>query len=135
MSKKILLVDDSASTLMMEEMILKHFTPYQCITAMDGLDALALALAEPPDLVLMDAVMPRMNGFEACQTMRRERSLREVPIILVTTCEEEEYMEAGFQSGCSDYIIKPIDCHKLVSLLHSYLDGAKDPVIRLQGGS
>jgi two-component system alkaline phosphatase synthesis response regulator PhoP len=137
MRKKVLLVDDSASTLMMEEMILKHLTPYQCITAMDGLDALALALAESPDLVLMDAVMPRMNGFEACQTMRRERALSEIPIILVTTSEEEEFMEAGFQSGCSDYITKPIDSRKLLSMLRVYLEGKKTPAIRLRmhGGS
>ena len=137
MNKKVLLVDDSASTLMMEEMILKQLTSYRCVTAMDGLDAVALALTESPDLVLMDAVMPRMNGFEACQTMRRERTLSEIPIILVTTSDEEEYIEAGFQSGCNDYITKPIDFRKLISMLRSYLEGEKSPVIRLglQGGS
>jgi len=134
MSKKVLLVDDSASTLMMEEMILKHLTPYQCVTAMDGLDALALALAEPPDLILMDAVMPRMNGYETCQTMRRERALRDTPIILVTTTEEENYMEAGFQSGCNDYITKPVDYRQMLSVLRRYLEGEKAPVIRLHGG-
>jgi DNA-binding response OmpR family regulator len=65
--------------------------------------------------------MPRLNGFEACKRMRLEKSLRDTPIILVTTRGEEEYVEAGFQSGCNDYITKPIDGSELVSLLQGYL--------------
>jgi len=121
MAKKVLLVDDSSTTLMMEEMILKQRTGYVCVTAKDGLDAISRAVVEAPDLVLMDVVMPRMNGFEACKRMRLEKSLRDTPIILVTTRGEEEYVEAGFQSGCSDYITKPIDSYELVTLLQGYL--------------
>lgn len=121
MAKKVLLVDDSSTTLMMEEMILKQSTPYECVTAKDGMDAISRAVVENPDLVLMDVVMPRLNGFEACKRMRREESLRDIPIILVTTRGEEEYVEAGFQSGCNDYITKPINSFELVSLLQSYL--------------
>jgi PleD family two-component response regulator len=121
MAKKVLLVDDSTTTLMMEEMILKQRTAYETVTAKDGLDAIARAVEVTPDLVLMDVVMPRMNGFEACKRMRLESSLRTTPIILVTTRGEEEYVEAGFQSGCNDYITKPINSRELVTLLHSYL--------------
>ena len=121
MPKKVLLVDDSATMLMMEEMILKQRTNYECVTAKDGLDAISRAVVEVPDLVLMDVVMPRMNGFEACKRMRMETSLSGMPIILVTSRGEEEYVEAGFQSGCNDYITKPIDGFELVTLLQSYL--------------
>ena len=121
MPKKVLLVDDSTTTLMMEEMILKQRTTYECITAKDGMDAISRAVVEAPDLVLMDVVMPRLNGFEACKRMRLEKSMRDTPIILVTTRGEEEYVEAGFQSGCNDYITKPIDGFELVSLLQGYL--------------
>jgi CheY-like chemotaxis protein len=69
----------------------------------------------------MDVVMPNMNGFEACKMMRQQASTREIPIVLVTTRGEESYMEAGFQSGCNDYITKPIDSAELVALLQSYL--------------
>jgi len=106
---------------MMEEMILKQRTNYECVTAKDGLDAISRAVVEAPDLVLMDVVMPRMNGFEACKRMRTESSLSKTPIILVTTRGEEEYVEAGFQSGCNDYITKPINGFELVTLLQSYL--------------
>jgi len=121
MAKKVLLVDDSTTTLMMEEMILKQGTNYDCVTAKDGLDAISRAVVDAPDLVLMDVVMPRLNGFEACKRMRMEDSLRETPIILVTTRGEEEYVEAGFQSGCNDYITKPVNGEELVALLQSYL--------------
>jgi len=121
MPKKVLLVDDSSTTLMMEQRILKQRTPYECVTAKDGLDAMARALVETPDLILMDVVMPRLNGFETCKRMRLEKSLQRTPIILVTSRGEEEYVEAGFQSGCNDYITKPVDGYELVTLLHSYL--------------
>ena len=121
MGKKLLLVDDSRTMLTMEELVLKKNTNYQCITAKDGVDAISRALVERPDLVLMDVVMPRMNGFEACRRMRLEKSLRDIPIILVTTRGEQEYVETGFQSGCNDYITKPIITFDLVKLLQSYL--------------
>jgi CheY-like chemotaxis protein len=91
------------------------------VTASDGLEAVEKAQLERPDLILMDVVMPRMNGFEACKRMRQQPGTRDIPIVLVTTRGEESYMEAGFQSGCNDYITKPVDGAELVALLQSYL--------------
>ena len=121
MSKKILVVDDSKTALMVEREILEKRTTYQCVTASDGQEAVEKAQQERPDLILMDVVMPRMNGFEACKMMRQQPSTREIPIVLVTTRGEESYMEAGFQSGCNDYVTKPINGPDLLKLLHSYL--------------
>jgi len=120
-AKKILLVDDSKTALMMERAILEKRTKYHCVTASDGLEAVSKAGEEHPDLVLMDVVMPRMNGFEACKRMRELPATREVPIVLLTTRGEEAYMEAGFQSGCNDYLTKPVNGEELISLLQSYL--------------
>ena len=120
-SKKILLVDDSKTALMMERAILEKRTSYQCVTASDGLDAVNKATEEQPDLVLMDVVMPHMNGFEACKKMRELPATREIPIVLVTTRGEEAYMEAGFTSGCNDYLTKPVNGDELIKLLQSYL--------------
>jgi CheY-like chemotaxis protein len=120
-TKKILLVDDSKTALMMGCAILQKRTSYQCVTAMDGVEAVSKANDEHPDLVLMDVVMPRMNGFEACQKMRQQDATREIPIVLLTTRGEESYMEAGFKSGCNDYLTKPVDGDELVKLLQSYL--------------
>jgi CheY-like chemotaxis protein len=119
--KKILLVDDSKTALMVERSILEKRTNYQCVTASDGLEAVSKAGSEHPDLVLMDVVMPNMNGFEACKKMREKAETQNIPIILVTTRGEENYMEAGFQSGCNDYLTKPVNGEELVRLLQSYL--------------
>jgi CheY-like chemotaxis protein len=122
MTKKILVVDDSRTALMMEREILERRTSYQCVTASRRAGSgLAMAQQERPDLMLMDVVMPNMNGFEACKMLRQQASTRETPIVLVTTRGEESYMEAGFQSGCNDYITKPVDGTELVALLQSYL--------------
>lgn len=120
--KKILLVDDSRTTLLMERMMLEKRTSYQCITATNGLEAVEKAKEETPDLVLMDVVMPQMNGFEACKLIREDVKTKEIPVILVTTRGEESYMEAGFQSGCNDYVTKPINGPDLLKLLQSYLN-------------
>jgi DNA-binding response OmpR family regulator len=118
--KKILLVDDSATILMMERMIL---TKIACdlVTATNGEEAVAKALAERPDLILMDVVMPKMNGFDACRRLREEETMRSTPIIMVTTRGEMENMENGFESGCTDYVTKPIDTVVLLAKIRNYL--------------
>jgi CheY-like chemotaxis protein len=118
--KKILLVDDSATALMWERMILKT-EPYALYTAADGVEAVETATRELPDLILMDVVMPRMNGFEACQALRATPATRGVPIIMVTTRSEAQNVEAGFLSGCTDYITKPIDRLELLAKVRSCL--------------
>lgn len=118
--KKILLVDDSATILMMERTILMK-GPYEVVTASDGEQGVAKALAERPDLILMDVIMPRMNGFEACKKIREQEAISTTPIIMVTTRGEEANVEMGFQSGCSDYVTKPINAVELMAKLKSYL--------------
>ncbi len=119
--KKILLVDDSATTLMMEQMVLRGH-PYHIVTAKNGKEAVAAATAERPDLILLDVVMPEMNGFEACRRIREQPETQYVPIIMVTTKGEEHNVETGFESGCSDYITKPINGAELLAKVRAYLD-------------
>lgn len=104
---RILVVDDSRTSLFMETMILrKHH--YEVITASDGAEAVDKAVAEQPDLVLMDVVMPRMTGLEACAELRRREDTREIPVILCTTRGESDNVEAGWAAGCDEYVTKPI---------------------------
>jgi CheY-like chemotaxis protein len=119
--QKILLVDDSSTTLLIEEMMLREHTQYQLLLARDGEEAVEKAVSEKPNLVLMDVVMPRMNGFEACREMRRHEALRKVPIIMVTSRGESYNVEQGFESGCNDYVTKPIDGAELVEIVNGYL--------------
>lgn len=118
--KKILLVDDSKTILLTERMILGNGS-YELITALDGHEGVEKARAELPDLILMDVVMPRMNGFEACRRIRAGETTSHIPVIMVTTRGELESVEAGYESGCADYVIKPIDAHELLAKVRSYL--------------
>ncbi len=118
--KKILLVDDAETILMMERMILTK-AGYDFVTAHDGQEAVAKAAAEQPDLILMDVVMPRMNGFEACKQIRANDATKAIPIILVTTRGEAESIESGYGSGCNDYVTKPINGLEMVSKVKSVL--------------
>ena len=120
--KKILLVDDSATTLMMEQMVLRA-QPYNIVTAKNGREAIERAAAERPDLILLDVVMPEMNGFEACRRIRQHPSTKTTPIIMVTTRGEEQSVETGFESGCNDYITKPINGAELLTKVRGYLQG------------
>ena len=112
--KKILVVDDSKTALFMVTTILKK-EPYQLLTATDGQQAVEVAAAERPDLVLMDVVMPRMTGFEACRELKRREDTKAIPVILVTTRGEEENVEIGFESGCNDYVTKPVNGQELLA--------------------
>lgn len=118
--KKILLVDDSRTTLMMEKMILKA-EPYELLVANDGSEAVELALSERPDLILLDVVMPVMDGFEACRELRAREATRSIPIIMVTTRGEEKHVETGFDCGCNDYVTKPVNGLELVSKVRDFL--------------
>lgn len=125
MEKKILLVDDSSTTLLMEEMLFREHTRYELVLARDGEEALEKAIAEQPNLILMDVIMPKMNGFDACREMRKCAGLNRVPIIMVTSRGESGNVEQGFESGCNDYVTKPINGAELIQIVNGYL-GTQD---------
>ena len=119
-AKKILLVDDSTTMLLMEQMVLGS-SGYQILTAQDGAAGLQAALSHRPDLIILDVVMPVMNGLEACRQLRAHEVTRETPILLVTTRSESVYVQEGFTSGCNDYVLKPINTHELLSKVKNLL--------------
>lgn len=120
MPKKILLVDDSETILEMERMILQQ-DRYEVVTARDGQEGVTKALALKPDLILMDVIMPRLDGFAAVRRLRQHSDTSRVPIVMVTSKAEAESLETGYESGCSDYIIKPIDRMELVAKVRNLL--------------
>ena len=121
--KKILVVDDSRTALFMVTTILRK-ERYELVTASDGEQALEMAASERPDLILMDVIMPRKTGFEACRELKRREDTKLIPVILVTTRGEGENVEAGFQSGCNDYVTKPINAQELLTKVRDHM-GAK----------
>src|SRR5215471_729632 len=100
--KKILLVDDAETILMIERMILGK--SYVLITAKDGEQAVAAAATEKPDLIILDIVMPKMDGFEVCRRIRSDENTRHIPVIMVTTRGDSANVDKGYQCGCNDYL-------------------------------
>ena len=119
-TKTILLADDSQTTLTMHRMILAG-AGYELLTARDGQEAVEVALARRPDLILMDVVMPRKTGFEAVRTLRSLDVTKTIPVIMVTTRAEPRVIEICFQCGCSDYVNKPVDGAVLLAKVRGVL--------------
>jgi len=119
--KKILLVDDSSTARLVNRMIFSQKTNYELISAVDGKEAVERARHEKPDLILMDVMMPRMTGLEACRAIKQDKATSNIPVILLTTRGEESYVQEGYASGCSDYLTKPVNDAELLDLLQAYL--------------
>jgi CheY-like chemotaxis protein len=120
MRKKVLLVDDSNTVLMMEKMILAKGA-FDIVVAHDGDEAIAMAKAEQPDAILLDVVMPRLDGLMACEMIHGDPETAHIPIIMVTTRGEERNVETAFRNGCTDYVTKPINGLELLTKLHNAL--------------
>jgi CheY-like chemotaxis protein len=121
MAKTILLVDDSATSRLKSRMIFGNMTEYEFISACDGKEGVEMALQRRPDLILMDVEMPRMTGIEACRALRENAATRDVPIVLLTMRGEDSAVKKGFDSGCTEYMLKPVNEEKLIAVLKKYL--------------
>jgi CheY-like chemotaxis protein len=121
MAKTILLVDDSATSRMNSRMLFGNQKDYEFISACDGKEGVEIALERNPDLILMDVEMPRMSGIEACRALRENTATRKIPIILLTMRGEERMVKQGFASGCTEYMLKPVDREKLAVAVKKYL--------------
>jgi len=120
--KRILLVDDSATALLMEKMVLSR-GPYELETAANGEEAVEKAITQPPDLILLDIKMPKMDGLEALQRIRDNAGTKDVPVIMVTTRGERESVDRAFELGCDDYVTKPISGPALASKIRDLIGG------------
>ena len=120
MGKKVLLVDDMRTVIMSEKMMLAG-QGYEIETASDGLEAIAKVAAKKPDIILLDLMMPRMNGIETCERLKGDPETCDIPIIMVTTKGEKDKVQAAFAAGCNDYVTKPINKMQLLTKMRNLL--------------
>lgn len=115
---RVLMVDDSELQLAFAQALLAE-EDIELFTAHDGQEAVMCALECRPDLILMDIVMPTMSGIEAARVLRKEPVTAAIPIIMVTSQCEAEYMEDSFVGGCNDYVTKPVHKTELLAKITS----------------
>ncbi len=119
-SGTVLLVDDEEDLLELLSYALSK-EGFDVLTAEDGVEALRVAKAERPDLIVLDIMMPRMDGIETCQRLREDATLRLVPILMLTARGEERDEIIGLDAGADDYLTKPTSPNLLVSRVRALL--------------
>jgi putative two-component system response regulator len=118
-SYKILLVDDEANNLKVLQQILKDY--YQLLFAINGEKALAAAVEHQPDIILLDVMMPGMDGYQVCRSLKANALTRNIPVIFVTAMSEIENESQGFDAGAVDYIQKPVSAPIVLRRVQTHL--------------
>ena len=117
---KILIVDDSPTELhVLSQMLSKG--GYETVTAEDGEEGIERAKSELPDLILMDVVMPGLNGFQATRKLSRDAATKHIPVVMVTTKDQDTDREWGMRQGARDYMVKPVKADELLAKISSLL--------------
>lgn len=117
---KILIVDDSPAQLYNLQKIVEK-AGHEVLSAEDGAMGVEVARAELPDLILMDVVMPNLNGFQATRTLSRDDSTGHIPIILVTTKDQETDRVWGMRQGAKAYVTKPVNEKTMLKTINELL--------------
>jgi CheY-like chemotaxis protein len=116
----ILLVDDNVQNLELMQAYLESL-PCRIRTAIDGLEAIKAINDDPPDLILLDVMMPRMSGFELCQKIKANPSTRDIVVIMVTALHEVGDFERAVECGTDDFLTKPVNKLELLTRVRSLL--------------
>jgi DNA-binding response OmpR family regulator len=120
MSKRVLIVDDEPNIVISVEFLMKR-EGFTVSVARDGAEALERIRAERPDLVVLDVMMPKLNGFEVCQAVRADPDLAGTPIVMLTAKGREAEMSKGLALGADAYIAKPFSTRDLVARIKALL--------------
>ena len=118
--KKILIVDDES---IMVSVLQRHVSNagYEYVTASNGQEALTKIDEEQPDSVLLDLMMPGMNGFETCRRIRANEKTKKLPVLIISALRSESDSDAAASSGADEFIVKPIDGPALAQRLRHHL--------------
>jgi two-component system, OmpR family, alkaline phosphatase synthesis response regulator PhoP len=120
MTNKILIADDEQNIVISLEFLMKR-EGFQVSVANDGEEALARIRSDPPDLVLLDVMMPRKNGFEVCQAVKSDPALQSIKILMLTAKGRDTEVAKGLAMGADAYMTKPFSTRELVEKVKSLL--------------
>jgi len=119
---RILIAEDSPTAI---EMLKRALAPlgHTIDTATDGEEAQRKLTADKPDLLILDIIIPKVNGFQLCRFVRSNPALKDLPIIIVTSMDRESDRYWGLKQGADEYLVKPVDPAVLVAKVRTYLSG------------
>jgi DNA-binding response OmpR family regulator len=118
--KKILIVDDEQDIVESLKFVLES-SDYTCYCAYNGEDGLKLARDIMPDLIILDVMMPRINGYKISRLLKFDKKYKDIPILMVTARSQEEDKLIGEETGADEYITKPFDLDDVVKTVNKYL--------------
>jgi twitching motility two-component system response regulator PilH len=118
---RILVVDDSPTELHVFKKILEK-QGYQILVAKDGQEGVDIAKQELPDIILMDVVMPVLNGFQATRQLKNNESTANIPVIMVTTKGQQTDKNWGIRQGATEYLVKPVAPAELLNKIRALID-------------
>lgn len=119
-SKKILVVEDDLVTQRMLSARLE-ITGYDVITASDGEEALNKARKENPDLLILDLMLPKMTGYEVCRMLKFDDKYKKIPIIILSSLDQQDEREKAVKAGADTYVIKPFDLELLLVKIKDFI--------------
>jgi two-component system alkaline phosphatase synthesis response regulator PhoP len=123
--KRILIADDEEDYVTALQIALEA-EGYECLTASDGQEALDKAKSEKPDLMILDIMMPKMNGYKVSRLLKFDAKYKEIPIIMLTARAQEKDKNIGKETGADEYMTKPFEMDELVQLVTKHLS-EKEP--------
>ncbi|OGH96751.1 MAG: hypothetical protein A2039_09480 [Candidatus Melainabacteria bacterium GWA2_34_9] len=118
--KKILIVDDEPDIVETLKFLVES-EGFESIIAMDGEEALRKAKEENPDVMILDVMLPKINGYKVCRLLKFDNKYKHIPILMVTARSQEEDKVIGEETGADEYITKPFDINELIEKIHLYL--------------
>ncbi|MEM8860083.1 MAG: response regulator [Chloroflexota bacterium] len=119
-SDKVLVIDDSPEHLSLLTMIME-LHGYEITIVQNGVEALHLALEDPPDIILLDILLPEFDGFEVCKFFKHYDDTKDIPIIFISACEDAEFKLKAFASGGDDYLTKPFQIDEAIARINNHL--------------
>ncbi|MDZ7860411.1 MAG: response regulator [Candidatus Krumholzibacteriota bacterium] len=118
--RKVLVVDDEANITQILEFSIEA-EGYEVVSASNGEEAIEKARKEQPNLIILDIMMPKVDGYEACRALKSDPLTKKIPVILLTAKGREIDKRLGYEVGATDYIVKPFSPSKLIEKVNEYL--------------
>ena len=120
MSGKVLVIEDDPTSLRLIEYALKQ-RGYQVMTTLNGLEGIITAQKEEPDLIILDIMLPGIDGFEVCRRLHSGSQTARIPILIISAKTQKEDINAGFKAGADDYLLKPASPTEIINRVESLL--------------